>query len=177
MSEQLARYAGRAWIGDAVLGGIGAGLLGLWTLVLLPGFWAVLPGMGLVGSLYLIGRALWLKTLTYTFDEDAGRLTRRAAFVAERRVDLSALTRADLHYLGTLLRGARGKSGLFVLHVADANASLRIESKVEGFHALTSAALRSFIEAGNSISLATYDNADAIEVDVGLKTEMISRPV
>lgn len=172
-----ARYPGNAWIGDAVLGGLGVGLLGLWTLVLLPSVWAVLPGLGLLGSLYLIGRAFWLKTVTYIFDESAGTLIRRAAFVPEKQLRFEALVRADLHYLGTLLRGARGKSGMFVLHLADADSQVRIESKVEGFHALTSAALRAFIEAGNTISLATYDNADAIEVDVGLKTEMISRPV
>ena len=96
------RYGPRAWVSDAVLGVVGSLLLGLWTVVLLPSVWAILPGLGLAGSLYLVVRALWLGTLVYRLDE-TGVLTRTAALVADKRVDLSAIRRADLHYLGTLI--------------------------------------------------------------------------
>jgi len=171
------RYGPRAWVSDAVLGVLGALLLGLWAVVLLPSLWAVLPGIGLAGSLYLVGRALWLGTVIYRLDQAAGTLTRRAALVADKQVSLATIRRADLHYLGTLLRGARGKSGLFVLHVGDAKGQLRIESKVEAFHPLANAVLAANVAAGLPISLATYDNAQALELDAGLKTEMISRPL
>ena len=106
------RYERTAWIGDAVLGGVGAGLLGLWTAVLIPAPWAILPGLGFLGSAYLIARGLWLNTVTYRLGAD-GLLVRQAAGVADKVVALKDIRRADLHYLGTLLRGARGKSGLF----------------------------------------------------------------
>ena len=170
------RYGPRAWVSDAVLGVVGSLLLGLWTVVLLPSVWAILPGLGLAGSLYLVVRALWLGTLVYRLDE-TGVLTRTAALVADKRVDLSAIRRADLHYLGTLIRGARGKSGLFVLHLSDTSTKLRIESKIEDFHPLAKAVLEAHIAAGLPISLATFDNAQALELDAGLKTDMISRPL
>jgi len=170
------RYERTAWIGDAVLGGVGAGLLGLWTAVLIPAPWAILPGLGFLGSAYLIARGLWLNTVTYRLGAD-GLLVRQAAGVADKVVALKDIQRADIHYLGTLLRGARGKSGLFVLHVADTATSMRIESKVETFYALANAVFEAHIAAGHPISLATYDNAQALELDAGLKTEMISRPV
>lgn len=171
------RYGPRAWIGDAVLGAVGSLLLGLWTVVLLPALWAILPGLGLAGSLYLVVRALWLGTVVYHLDGEAGVLTRSAALVGDKRVDLSTIQRADLHYLGTLLRGARGKSGLFVLHVSDADNQLRIESKVQEFHPLAKAVLEAHVAAGLPVSLATYDNAQALELDAGLRTEMIVRSV
>ena len=173
-----ARYGAGTWIGDAVLGGLGTGLLGLWAVVLLPSLWAVLPGLGLVGSLYLLVRMLWLATVVYRVDPSGLSIERRALFVGTERVDLKRIERADLHYLGTLLRGARGKRGLFVLHVADgALGALRIESKVEGFHVIATLVLQAAIGQGRAISLATYDNATALELDVRLRTEMIDRPV
>ena len=172
----IARYQSRSWVGDSILGGLGVLLLGLWTVVLAPSFWSLIPFFGFLGSLYLIGRTIWLQTIVYEV-QDNGMLERRGAFVPVRRVNLKALERADLHYLGTLLRGARGKSGLFVLHLSDGETKMRIESKVDGFHGLSTTALKAFIEKGESISLATYDNADALDIDVGLKTDMISRPV
>ena len=171
-----ARYRPRAWVSDAVLGGLGLVLLGLWTAVLAPAPWSLLPFFGVLGSLYLIGRALWLQSLVYDV-KDQRMLVRKGALLPARQLDLHALERVDLHYLGTLLRGARGKSGLFVLHLSDGETRLRIESKIDGFHGLASLALRAFVDKGESISLATYDNADALDIDVGLKTEMISRPV
>ena len=66
---------------------------------------------------------------------------------------------------------------MFVLHVADTATSMRIESKVETFYALANAVFEAHIAAGHPISLATFDNAQALELDAGLKTEMISRPV
>jgi len=99
-------------------------------------------------------------------------------FAGTERVDLRGLERADLHYLGTLLRGARGKRGLFVLRVKDgAGGEMRIESKVEGFHGIATLVLQSAISQGRAISLATYDNATALELDVRLRTDMIDRPV
>ncbi|MEC8274347.1 MAG: hypothetical protein VX005_00885 [Pseudomonadota bacterium] len=173
-----ARYGPGSWIGDAVLGGLGAALLGLWTAVLLPSLWAALPGLGLVGSLYLLIRMLWLATVVYRVDLAGMRLERRALFAGTAQVDLKGLERADLHYLGTLFRGTRGKRGLFVLHVADgAGGALRIESKVEGFHSIATLVLQGAIDQGRAISLATYDNATALELDVRLRTEMIDRPV
>jgi len=170
------RYGPNAWISDAVLGGLGVLLLGLWTAALFPSLWAALPGLGFLGSAYLIGRGLWLHTVSYRLDED-GLLVRKAALLPEKVVALKDIRRADLHYLGTLLRGARGKSGLFVLHVADQSSQMRIESKIDTFHPLANAILEAHVAAGHTISLATYDNAQALELDVGLKTEMISRPV
>lgn len=172
------RYGPGSWIGDAVLGGLGTGLLGLWAVVLLPSLWAALPGLGLVGSLYLLVRMLWLATVVYRVDPSGLSIERRAMFVGPARVDLRGVERADLHYLGTLFRGSRGKRGLFVLHVADgARGALRIESKVEGFHGIATLVLQRAIDQGRAISLATYDNATALELDVRLKTEMIDRPV
>ena len=105
-------------------------------------------------------------------------MERRAAFAGTERVDLKGLERADLHYLGTLLRGARGKRGLFVLHVKDgAGGAMRIESKVEGFHVIATLVLQSAISQGRAISLATYDNATALELVVRLRTEMIDGSV
>ena len=170
------RYGPNAWISDAVLGGLGAVLLGLWTVALLPSLWAMLPALGFAGSAYLIGRGLWLHTVVYRLDED-GLLVRQAALMPDRVVALKDIRRADLHYLGTLLRGARGKSGLFILHVGDQSSQMRIESKIDTFHPLANAILEANVAAGHTISLATYDNALALELDVGLKTEMISRPV
>ena len=173
-----ARYGPSTWIGDAALGGLGAALLGLWTAVLLPSFWAALPGLGLVGSLYLLARMLWQWTVVYRVDPGGMTLERRALFAGTERVDLRSLERADLYYLGTLLRGARGKRGLFVLHVKyGAGGAMRIESKVEGFHDIATLVLQSAISQGRTISLATYDNATALELDVRLRTEMIDRPV
>ena len=161
-----------------MLGGLGACLLGLWAAVLLPSLWAMLPLLGLVGSLYLLVRMLWLATVVYRVDSSGLSIERRALFVGTERVDLRGIERADLHYLGTLLRGARGKRGLFVLHVADgAGRSLRVESKVEGFHSISTLVLQAAIGQGRAISLATYDNASALELDVRLRTEMIDRPV
>lgn len=170
------RYGPNAWISDAVLGGLGVLLLGLWAWVLLPSLWAVLPGLGFVGSAYLIVRGLWLGTVCYRLDED-GLLVRQAGLMPDKVVALKDIRRADLHYLGTMLRGARGKSGLFVLHVADQANHMRIESKIDTFHPLANAILEAHIAAGHTISLATHDNAQALELDVGLKTDMISRPV
>jgi len=173
-----ARYGTGTWIGDAVLGGLGAALLGLWTAVLLPSFWAALPAVGLVGSLYLLVRMLWLATVVYRVDPSGRSIERHALFVGTERVDLKRIERADLHYLGTLLRGARGKRGLFALHVADgARGALRIESKVECFHVIATLVLQAAIGQGRAISLATYDNATALELDVRLRTDMIDRLV
>ena len=55
--------------------------------------------------------------------------------------------------------------------------AMRIESKVEGFHDIATLVLQSAISQGRTISLATYDNATALELDVRLRTEMIDRPV
>ena len=121
---------------------------------------------------------LWQWTVVYRVDPGGMTLERRALFARKERVDLSGLERADLHYLGTLLRGARGKRGLFVLHVKDgARGAMRIESKVEGFHGIATLVLQSAISQGCAISLATYDNATALELDVRLRTDMIDRPV
>ncbi|RZO32249.1 MAG: hypothetical protein EVA88_01105 [Rhodospirillaceae bacterium] len=175
-----ARYGRDSWITDAILGGLGLALLSLWTAVLLPSLWATLPGVGVVGSLYLLARMFWLSTVVYRVNEDDGKggtLERRALFLAPRQLDLGALERVDLAYLGTLLRGARGKRGLFVLHLKGPDGQIRVESKVEGFHRIASRALTAFINQGHEISLATYDNASALELDVRLRTEMIGRLV
>jgi len=171
-----ARSLPNSWIGDTILGGFGAFLLGVWTWALFPNPFLLIPFLGFCGSLYLIGRAVWMQNLVYVLD-DQGVLTRQVRFLSDTKIDLSALTRADLHYLGTLLRGARGTSGLFVLHLAQGSSKMRIESKIDGFHAIATAALQAHVEAGHTISLATYDNANALEIDAGLKTTMVSRPL